>query len=48
MPSDLTRKEADGCYRALLRHFGVAAWRANIEYYALRLFGARHYKGKDK
>ncbi len=48
LPSDLTRREADECYYALLRHFGIAAWRANIEYSVLRLFGARHYKGKDK
>lgn len=47
LPSDLTRKEADECYRALLLHFGVAAWRASIEYYALRLFGAAHYR-KEK
>lgn len=46
-PCDLTRAEADECYCALLRHFGIAAWRAAIEYYALRLFGARHYR-KDK
>ena len=39
----ITRKEADRCYYALLRHFGVAGWRAKTEYYALRLFGARHY-----
>ena len=39
----ITRKEADRCYYALLRHFGVAAWRAKTEYYALRLFGAGHY-----
>lgn len=45
-PCDLTREEADGCYRALLRHFGVPAWAATIEYYALRLFGAAHY-GKE-
>lgn len=42
-PSDISRKEADQCYWALLRHFGVAAWRAKIEYYALRLFGGSHY-----
>jgi len=43
-PCDLTRKEADECYRALLRHFGVPAWAATIEYYALRLAGGSHYK----
>ena len=43
-PCELTRREADECYHALLRHFGVPAWVALVEYYALRLFGARHYK----
>lgn len=47
LPTDLARKEADECYRALLLHFGVAAWRASIEYYALRLFGGSHYR-KEK
>ena len=42
-PRDLTRKEADLCYYALLRHFGVPAWVAAIEYIALRLFGGSHY-----
>ena len=42
-PSDVSRKEADQCYWALLRHFGVAAWRAKLEYLALRLFGGSHY-----
>ena len=40
----VTRKEADRCYYALLRHFGVAGWRAKIEYWALRLFGGSHWK----
>lgn len=39
----ITRKEADRVYRALLRHFGISAWRAAVEYRALRWFGARHY-----
>lgn len=42
-PGDVTRKEADEVYYALLRHFGVPAWRAKIEYWALRLFGGSHY-----
>lgn len=45
-PIDITRKEADVCYYALLRHFGIPAWVAAIEYYALRLFGASHYRKK--
>ena len=40
----ISRKEADECYYALLRHFGIAAWRAGTEYYALRCFGGAHYK----
>lgn len=44
----VSRAQADECYRALLRHFGVAAWRANIEYYALRMFGASNYKEGEK
>ena len=43
-PADLTRKECDVCYWGLLRHFGVPAWVAAIEYIALRLFGGSHYK----
>lgn len=44
----ITRKEADRIYRALLRHFGISAWRAAIEYTALRGFGGAHYKkGKN-
>lgn len=39
----ISRKEADECYYALLRHFGIAAWRASIEYGALRVFGGAHY-----
>ena len=42
-PSDVTRKQADECYYALLRHFGVSAWRAKVEYWALRMFGGSHY-----
>ena len=44
VPSDLTRKEADLCYYFLLRHFGISAIRAGIEYLALRWFGKSHYK----
>lgn len=44
VPSDLTRKDADLCYYFMLRHFGVKAWIAAVEYLALRLFGASHYK----
>ena len=42
-PSDVTRKDADECYYAILRHFGVPAWRAKVEYWALRMFGGSHY-----
>lgn len=39
----VTRKEADEIYRALLRHFGVGAFKAGVEYYALRACGGRNY-----
>ena len=39
----ISRKQADEIYRALLRHFGVSAWIAGTEYYALRLCGGSHY-----
>lgn len=44
----ISRKEADRIYRALLRHFGISAWRAGVEYTALRLCGAGHYKKGNK
>lgn len=40
----VTREQADRCYYALLRHFGISAWRSKIEYCALRLFGGSHWK----
>ena len=44
----ISRSTADSCYRAILRHFGISAWRAYTEYVALRLFGAAHYnKGAE-
>ena len=39
----ISREMADKIYRALLRHFGVSAWIAGPEYYALRLCGGAHY-----
>lgn len=42
----ITRKEADRIYRALLRHFGIGAFAAGVEYYALRAFGGRHFVEK--
>jgi hypothetical protein len=44
----ITRKEADECYYALLRHFGISLLCAKTEYYALRLFGGRHYVEGEK
>lgn len=44
----ITREEADRCYYALLRHFGVAGWRAKIEYWALRIFGGGHWTGETQ
>lgn len=43
----ITRAEADECYYALLRHFGVGAFRAGIEFYALRVCGGAHYQDKE-
>ena len=42
-PCNVTRKEADECYYLLLRHFGVKAWVAKVEYWALRLFCGSHW-----
>lgn len=42
-PSNLTRKDCDLCYYFMLRHFGVKAWKAMLEYVALRWFGGSHY-----
>ena len=42
----ISRMQADKIYRALLRHFGISAWIANIEYTALRFFGGSSYKGE--
>ena len=44
----ISRAEADECYYALLRHFGIGAFRAGIEFYALRLCGGAHYKKEEK
>lgn len=45
----VSREVADDCYYSLCRHFGIAAWRAGTEYYALRWFGAANYrKGTTK
>ena len=48
MPSEITRKEADACYMSLSRHFGIPWWKAKLEHTALRWFGGKHYKGKNK
>ena len=44
----ITRKEADRCYYALCRHFGIPWWKAKTEYYALRWFGASHYRSVER
>lgn len=43
----ISRREADECYYALNRHFGLDAVRAGIEFHAIRWFGGSHYK-KEK
>ena len=45
-PCDVSRKDADEIYYSLLRHFGIPAWKAKLEYWAIRLFGRSHYKGE--
>lgn len=42
----ITRKEADEIYYQLLRHFGISAFKAGVEYYALRAFGGKNYIDK--
>lgn len=44
----ISRAEADECYYALLRHFAVGAFRAGVEFYALRLCGGAHYEQERK
>ena len=44
----ISRKEADECYYALLRHFGIGAFRAGVEFHALRICGGSHYNTKGK
>lgn len=43
-----TRAEADATYRDILKAVGVSAWRANVEYYALRIFGGSHFSNQTK
>ena len=43
----VTRVEADRCYRALERHFGICAAATTVEYDALRLCGRRHYVARE-
>ena len=42
-PSCVTRAEADDCYYALLRHFGIGSFVAHVEWAALRVFGGSHW-----
>ena len=39
-----TREFADGVYRDGLITLGFPKWKANLEYYTLRLFGGSHWK----
>lgn len=42
------RKEADRVYRdGLIKPLGFPRWKAELEYYALRMFGGAHYKGEE-
>lgn len=42
-PREITRKDADKVYQALLKRFGWGRIRADVEYRALRLFGGSHW-----
>lgn len=42
-PCSVTRAEADDCYYALLRHFGIGSFVAHVEWAALRMFGGSHW-----
>ena len=43
-----TREFADGIYRDGLVALGFPRWKANLEYYTLRLFGGSHWKGENQ
>lgn len=43
----VTRAEADAVYRDMLTTLGVSKFKANVEYYALRLFGGSHWIDGD-
>ena len=43
-----SREDADQIYRdGLIKPLGFPRWKANLEYYALRLFGGSHWKGEE-
>lgn len=44
----VSRAEADDIYRRLLVQYGWGSWKARIEYLALRMFGASHYKESEE
>ncbi len=46
-PAGMMRKEADKIYRDLLKRYGFGAFKAGVEYHALRLFGASHWVKRD-
>ncbi len=42
------RQSADRIYRdGLIKPLGFPRWKAELEYYALRLFGGAHWRGTD-
>lgn len=47
VPSDMTRAEADACYRDLLIVLGWGRVKSYIEYYALRMCGASHWTERE-
>jgi hypothetical protein len=41
----VSRKEADKIFLEAMKVLGVAKWKRGVMYYAVRLFGGKHYKG---
>lgn len=46
-PLTFTRADADAIYRDGLIALGFSRFKANLEYYALRLFGGSHYNKEN-
>ncbi len=44
---EMTRKDADKIYRDLLKRYGFGAFKAGVEYHAIRMFGGGHWIARD-